>query len=340
MTRIHPRWALLWLWTMIAVLIAVMMEQTHGGSWQSAVTTACRLVLVAASLGWVAHHFCLRYPWPHPFRTSFLVLHLVASATYASVFVLLNLTVVSITHQRLVMTLGPSLMSHFALGAWLYLIVAASSYAERASARAAALEAEAAKAQLAALRAQLHPHFLFNALHTVVQLIETDGKAAVRAAEQLADVLREAIDETRMQRPLRSELAFVTRYLDLESLRFGARLRFASSCPDALLEALVPTSCIQTLVENAVRHGAAPAITTTTLTLTITPQAESLLIRLDDDGVGCDLATAPAKGGLARLQEQLRALHGSAASLHWRSQPGRGFSATLTLPRIFEADPA
>lgn len=339
MIHAPSRFAMIALWAMIAVLIAVMMMQTHGSGWHDALAVSFRLVLLAAILGWVAHHFCRRNPWPHPFRIRFLVLHGLASMVYAGLFLLLNLSAVSLAHHKLVLTLGPSLASNFALGALLYLIVAAASYAEYASARVAALEVQAAKAQLAALRGQLHPHFLFNALHTVVQLIETDGKAAVRAAEALADVLREAVDEARMVRPLRAELAFVDRYLALESLRFGPRLQYEVDCPNAIAEALVPSFCIQTLVENAVRHGAAPSVKATRIVLRIERMHTGLCVSLQDNGVGWDPTTPPKPGGLQRLRDQLSVLYGAAAQMVVRSAPGQGYQVQLQLPWQTDAEP-
>ncbi|WP_170113094.1 sensor histidine kinase [Ahniella affigens] len=338
MIHTPSRWALGAVWAMIAVLIAVMMMQTHGSGWHDAFAVAFRLVLLAAILGWVASRFCRRFPWPHPFRSRFLLLHGAASLVYAGLFVLLNLSALSLIHHKLVLTLGPSLASNFALGALLYLIVAAASYAEHASSRVAALEVQAARAQLAALRGQLHPHFLFNALHTVVQLIETDSKAAVRAAEGLAEVLREAVDEARMLRPLRVELAFVKRYLSLESLRFGPRLEFAVDCPDAVAEALVPSFAIQTLIENAVRHGAAPSMTVTRICLLIESDSSSLRISVQDDGVGWDEARPATPGGLQRLRDQLRVLYGSAASVAVTSQVGQGYRVQLTVPLQTDAE--
>src|SRR4026208_1160253 len=94
-------------------------------------------------------------------------------------------------------------------------------YASEATERASKAEAIAARSQLAALRAQLNPHFLFNALHTVVQLMPVDPKGASRAAEQLAGLLRVTLEQDRDLVLLAEEWSFVEKYLELESLRFG-----------------------------------------------------------------------------------------------------------------------
>src|SRR5262249_15494084 len=147
----------------------------------------------------------------------------------------------------------------------------------------------AARAQLDTLRMQLHPHFLFNALHTVVQLIPVDTRAATMAAEQLAGALRTTIAEQRDLVPLRDEWAFVQRYLAIESLRFGERLILEAAVDERALSALLPSFALQTLVENALRHGAAPRIEATRVSIRAQLAADTLDITVADDGIGADV---------------------------------------------------
>ena len=118
----------------------------------------------------------------------------------------------------------------------------------QAEADVARAEAVATSTQLAALRAQLHPHFLFNALHTVVQLIPVEPAKAAEAAEMVAGLLRTSIGEERDEVPLDDEWRFVSRYLAIEQIRFGDRLRIRSEIPPDVLDEHVPSFALQTLV--------------------------------------------------------------------------------------------
>src|SRR5262249_49861612 len=125
--------------------------------------------------------------------------------------------------------------------------------------READLRAQLARAELSSLRTQLQPHFLFNALHTVSSLMVTDVAAAQSVVSALGDLLRASLDHTAQQEiPLRDELAFVGRSLDVQRARFRSRLVAEVSVPDDLLDALVPSLVLQPLVENAVRHAVEP----------------------------------------------------------------------------------
>ena len=197
----------------------------------------------------------------------------------------------------------------------------------------AAASAFAARSQLAALRGQLNPHFLFNALHTVVQLIPVDPTRAGEATEQLAGLLRTASEEDRDLVPLREECTFVERYLALEALRFGDRLRWRVDLDEGAMDAVVPSLVLQTLVENSVRHGAAPREEPTTLTLTARVAGTELLVEVSDTGAGAESGAAERGGtGLRRLRERLAALYGAGASLVTGNEPAGGFTATVRLP--------
>lgn len=188
----------------------------------------------------------------------------------------------------------------------------------------------------AALRAQIHPHFLFNALHTVVQLIPLDPRGAVHAAEQLAALLRASFDEQREQLPLQEEWALVQRYLAIEGIRFGSRLQVQADLALEALDCAVPSFALQTLVENAVRHAATPALQATRIHIQARCDAGHLRLSVADSGAGADPAAIESSTGtgLRRLRERLAAMYGGSAELAFaRSQP-RGLTATLRLPQV------
>ncbi len=217
----------------------------------------------------------------------------------------------------------------------LYAIIVGIGYSVERRARAARIEADAVRAQMAALRAQLHPHFLFNALHAVVQLIQIDQARATEAAELVASLLRVTLEENRDEVTLNDEWSFVSRYLQVERIRFGDRLRVRSEIDPDLLDERVPSFSLQTLVENAVRHGAenrvAPtaivvkaSVTNSNLEVSVWNEGDDLPARVSENGVGT---------GLSRLRERLTFLYGDAARLTFGPCDGGGFEAVLVIPR-------
>ncbi|HVZ48854.1 MAG TPA: histidine kinase, partial [Gemmatimonadaceae bacterium] len=284
-------------------------------------------------LGVAVYRFTQRLPWPQPFRLRFLVAHTAAALLYGAAWIALASVVMSLVNRRIEILVGPGPVAFLVLGVWLYLIVAGVAYAAAATARAAAAEAEAARARLQAMRSQLHPHFVFNALHTVIQLIPSHPSAAAEAAESLAHVLRTSIEEDRDLVPLRDEWAFVERYVAIERLRFGDRLRVhAGIAPDAV-PALLPSFALQTLVENAVRHGAGPRPEPTDLTISAGIAGGALRVVVTDTGAGADAArlAGGSGSGLRRLRSRLDALC-PGSSLVLEGGP-RGVTATLVVPQ-------
>ncbi len=331
-----------WIWVQLAIgwvpvwaLATMTMVAVHGGTPGAAAARGLQLVVGAAVLGVFVHRFAVRHPWPAPMRLAFVARHAVALTAYAFGCMVSYSAIESLLKGRIVFVVGPGFGPFLVTGAWFYLMVAAVAYASRSAARASELAALEARGQLAALRGQIHPHFLFNALHTVVHLIPVDPRGASRAAELLADVLRRAVAEPRDNVTLAREWAFVRDYLEIERIRFGDRLRVSEALAPAALACRLPSFALQTLVENAVRHAAAPRVAPTTLAITARVEDGALVLVVRDDGPGTDVA-AIAHGtgtGLRRLREQLKWLHGSESALALSSEPGAGFTARLRVPQ-------
>jgi hypothetical protein len=325
------------LWILFTAMIVVM----HGNSVTDALIGSGRMIAPGALLGIVVYKFATRLQWPHPFRMSFIGLHVLVSMVYSTAWYAGICVIDAFVTGRFSWNVGPGYQPFLITGIWLYVVVASSAYATLEARRAAQLEAHAARAQLDTLRSQLHPHFLFNALHTVVQLIPLDPRAAVNAAEQLAGALRSALEERRDVIALADEWTFVQRYLAIEGIRFGDRLQLRSEIDEAALDAELPTFALQTLVENALRHGAAPRVEATHVTIAAEMRGTDLEVRVSDDGVGADLAQIPQNGtGLQRLRERMRWLYGDTARLELASKPNAGFSATLLIPQNRVSEPA
>lgn len=321
-------------WALYTLLVSPA-NPIHGGTpVGGAITSGLIAVAIAALLGLVVRSLAERIPWPHPFRPGFLGVHLVAAAVYSTAWVVLKAVVESLIHRQATIGLHYLLLPNLVLGIWIYAMVAGVLYATQAAERAARAEANAARSQLAALRAQLNPHFLFNAIHTVVQLIPREPRLAARAAEQIAGLLRATIEEDRDLVPLAEERAFVERYLDLERLRFGDRLHVSVAISPPADAVLVPSFALQTLVENAVRHGAAPRVEPTEIIVEGGVAAGLLTVSVRDTGAGADAGRLGETDGtgLQRLRERLAALYGSSARLDLESRAGGGFTATLVIP--------
>ena len=326
-----------WLWLQVAAgwlpvwaLFTVLMMDVHELPLRAASLGSLQLIVAAAILAYPVYLFARRNPWPHPFRIGFTLRHVAAAALYSVAWIGVVSAIRSAMIGRLAIATGPGMTAFLVTGVWLYLIVAGVIYANEAARRAGELEAHAARAQLAALRAQLHPHFLFNALHAVVQLIPVDPRGAARAAEQLGAALRTTVDEERDVISLAEEWAFVERYLAVESIRFGERLVVRPRIEEDALDARLPSFAVQTLVENAVLHGAQANEGETHVTIEARLEGSTLSVTVADDGPG---RAGEGGTGLRRLRERLRALHGERASLECGPREARGFQATLRVPQ-------
>jgi hypothetical protein len=321
-------------WALYALLIGPANPIHPGSSMTHAAVMALRSIGVAAVLGLLVKQLTDRVEWPHPFRPTFALVHIVGALLYSHLWVAIAAFVETLFRPGAFHAYFAMLVPNLVLGAWLYVMIAGTMYASRATERVARAEAVAVRAQLAALRSQLNPHFLFNAIHTVVHLIPERPGDASRAAEQVAGLLRTSIEEGRDLVSVEEELAFVQRYLDIERLRFGDRLVVHIEADAEARVQEVPAFAIQALVENAVRHGASPNVDATTIRVTAGVAAEVLEVTVSDTGAGADLSAGPEQRGtgLRHLRERLAVLYGTRAVLDLESSPGAGFTARLALP--------
>ena len=204
--------------------------------------------------------------------------------------------------------------------------------------QAAQLEARLAEAQLEALRAQLHPHFLFNTLNGIAALVrEGSNRAAVDMLAGLSDLLRHALANAgRQEVPLREEVEFLELYLGIQQMRFRDRLRVQiDAAPDAL-DALVPNLILQPLVENAVRHGVAARDRVCTVVVGARRDRDQLHLTVSDDGPGLPDYLPPGREGgigLKNTRARLAQLYGPAHTFAISNRAeGGGVEAALTLP--------
>jgi len=204
--------------------------------------------------------------------------------------------------------------------------------------RASQLESRLAQAQLEVLRMQLQPHFLFNTLHTISAFMqEGEIEAADRMISRLSDLLRLALESSGAQEvPLRQEMDFLQRYLEIQQIRFQDQLRVSLDVPDDLLNACVPSLILQPLVENAIKHGVTPRAEGGEVTVTVGREQSVLRVAVRDDGPGLSASGARAANGggvgLANTQARLAQLYGDRHRFSVANHPDGGVLVELSIP--------
>lgn len=204
--------------------------------------------------------------------------------------------------------------------------------------RAARLERQLAASQLSALKMQLHPHFLFNALHSAAMLTITDPQRSHTLLLQLAELFRLTLSSSAAPEvPLRSELDFLDRYLAIERIRFEERLVVVFDVAADTDDLLVPSLILQPLVENSIRHGLEHKRDALHLTIRSRCIDDALVLEVEDDGRGLPPGqnARPVFGvGLANVEQRLLAANGRATPIEFdrdRSAAG-GLVVRLRLP--------
>jgi signal transduction histidine kinase len=212
--------------------------------------------------------------------------------------------------------------------------------------QAARLEGRLNQARLRTLQAQLQPHFLFNALNGIAALIRSQPRVAEEMVTSLSELLRLALSQSDRQTiPLRQELEFLDRYLEIQQMRFGDRLRVERDIAPDTLDCLVPSLLLQPLVENAVRHGLEPAPYAGKVRIAAAAADGRLQLSVTDNGVGLSpaaaaaIAAAPASEaarspglGLASVRERLAALYGNEHEFQLRSRTEGGVEVRVRIP--------
>lgn len=189
-------------------------------------------------------------------------------------------------------------------------------YSQERERKALSLEAILATARLEALKMQLQPHFLFNSLNAIAELVHKDP-IAEKMVTALSDLLRLTLETSAEQElPLRLEMKFVERYLTIEQIRFGERLKVETRVAPEVLDALVPTFLLQPLVENAVRHGIESKPEEGTINITAWREDAALLIRIADTGAALPQIEEIREGvGIGNAKARLRELYGNDGTL-------------------------
>jgi hypothetical protein len=304
-----------WLgWTAWAVILAVVMVRLQRQSASGLVTLVTSGVLALAPLVIVP---LLSAPWHWIVTSSPGVMH---SAGHI---------------------VGHNLPTNLLLGVAMVAVARGREHVERTrrlERTAADLRAQLAESQLAVLRARLDPHFLFNALNSVMVLARRgEGKKVEEVVEHLSALLRHSLDAAGAQLvPLRIELEALGHYVDIEQVRHGDRLMVRWNIAQGTDDTMVPSLVLQPLVENAIRHGFSDGTRQLTVAITATPSNGDLLMIVEDDGEGLARGDheRPTEGiGLGHTRARLSGLYGERAHLTLApGQNGHGTRVTIGIP--------
>lgn len=236
-------------------------------------------------------------------------------------------------------------IANFSEGIGIYMLVTLISYSlsyyrrfREGQLRTLQLEAQLSQAQLQALKMQLHPHFLFNTLHSISALLNKDAEAARKMITRLGDFLRLTLENSGSQEvTLREEMEFLRCYLEIERIRFRDRLVTRIDVSEQALGAKVPNLLLQPIVENAIRHGIAPRSTPGLVEIEAKQRNGALRIQVRDNGPGLPAHRTTdnlfKRGlGLANTETRLERLYGGAHVFDLSNDPNGGLVVTMEIP--------
>jgi two-component system LytT family sensor kinase len=196
-----------------------------------------------------------------------------------------------------------------------------------------AIQDKMSLAQLKALKAQIHPHFLFNALSTISSYCRTDGLKARELILDLAHYFRKTIEVEADRTTIRNEMELIRAYLHIEEARLGDRLHIHLDIPESLMDSVIPTFILQPLVENAIKYGIAQLAEGGELRISVSETTEALRIQvsntkaqLDSDDKGCGQA-------LHNIQERLGILYGKRGIFELNCTDHKETIAMMLIPK-------
>jgi signal transduction histidine kinase len=191
------------------------------------------------------------------------------------------------------------------------------------------------QAELQALRTQLHPHFLFNTLNAIAELVHSDPVVADRSILRLSELLRFSLASEKTQEvTLKEEIEFLEKYVEIHKTLMRDRLNVRLSIDPETLDAAVPNMLLQPLVENAIKHGISPRSTGGNIEIHARRLDGKLYVEIADDGMGMPEQEADVQDGLGLIntRERLKLLYNDAHTFNLSSFPGRGVTIRISLP--------
>ena len=289
-----------------------------------------------------------RAPLRAPVRARNVAIHIGASLLASAIGAVADATVnawvrpnprgvLASTVSWFIGNLAATTLAYFGILGVSYAIAGTARLRERER-EAAELEAQLRNAQLAALRMQLQPHFLFNSLNAIMALVrDRDTERAIHALGLLSDVLRATVNAGGHQETtLAWELDFVSRYLEIERVRFGDRLGVRIDVPHELAGARVPPFILQPFVENSLKHGVLRDRGANEITISASAADGMLRLAVRDDGRGLSESWSSSTGvGISNARARLSRIYGDAAHISVaNSTAGPGVDVEIALPHL------
>ena len=348
------RYGLIWgVWTVVTLFFST---QAYFTNWEPSripysqmllsQASACYLWALATPLVlWLARRYCIeRHNWV---RRS--LLHLLFSLAVVSTLLVLNYPTFLFLLGRADYISWWGLFRFFYVNLdrwlliyWLILFVShAFSYYNsyrKGELKASQLRTQLVQSQLEALKMQVHPHFLFNTLHSISALLSKDTDAARKMIVRLGDFLRLTLENSgSMEVTLQQEIEFLNGYLEIERIRFQDRLTTDIRVDPEVLDVRVPNLILQPIVENAMRHAVGHS-TSGRVEVVAAPRNGVVRIEVRDNGPGIHaerlLEERRGQGiGLANTQARLVGLYGDSARFELSNNPTGGLVVTLEIPR-------
>jgi two-component system, LytTR family, sensor kinase len=354
--------AYLWsicVWSIVAGLVGVQQayfeNEIHSGEYRFVVFSVLAIrffdfALLTPPLFWIVRQFPIERKKP----LSGILRYVVGAIPFLVAFTAIRITVAPVWDSGLQKFVRFPLTFHDMSGilfgtlgdqaaVYLALLAAAHAYTYYEQMRTedlerAELERALASSELQALKSQLHPHFLFNTLHGIATLIDSDRTTAKAMVIKLSNLLRTALrHENSDLIRLRDELEFIEAYLELEKMRLGPRLEIRWNVSPATCDYLVPQLVLQPLVENAIRHGIACARPGGWLEI-VSREAEGALELEVRNSLG-GIRTAGMGVGISNTRSRLKYLYSDEATFAFSMMEGETATATLHLP-VFISHPA
>jgi len=333
-------------WVPLAAVQAYLIALPGSLSWGEAAALAAPLSLVYAFLCLSSFYACRSAPLTRARTASVLGVHGVGAVIAASLLTLAGSTLASFigsfpAFSSLPERFGKAVLPLFVLGVLLYLLAVTFHYillslesSQAAERRAMEARVLAREAELEALKAQLNPHFLFNALNSVSALTTSAPARAREMCVLLSDFLRRSLSSgERTLIPLREELALARQFLAVEQVRYGRRLEVEEEVDEEALGAVVPPLLLQPLVENAVRHGIGTLLDGGTVTLRVARTPDGVRVAVENPYDPEAPAPSGSGLGLSIVRRRLAAAWGRAAELEERGADGR-FAVVLVVPAV------